>query len=105
MSEINSYTVSLPVYKQGDDFNSCLTQSKNDSKKAFFLLAQQYEEAARQCRNISELLPEGTDSYGSGHLISVELEDPAAEFLLNNNLLLLQEEDFDDFASEEYDEI
>lgn len=56
-NKTQSYTLWLPVYKQGDDLGHNLHELGDDAK-AFLASAEQYEEAARICRRFAGLAME-----------------------------------------------
>lgn len=68
------YTVSLPVYKQGDDLDRCLELSDHDAITALRLLGANYRDAAERCEDLAAYIDHHkieVDIVGSNHWISV----------------------------------
>lgn len=96
------YTLSLPVFKQGDDLRHHLDQSNNDPKKAFAALAEQYIAAAEVCKMVVEL--EVSAVQADTHHISFSMDESAAQPLVTQGILT-EEEAWEDEYEDECNEL
>ena len=98
------YSLFLPVFKQGDDLAYHLNKNPDDNAKAFIGLAEQYEEAAKQCRRVAGVLAETEAEVGADcHFIGVSGDEQALAGLVADNLLQLEPDQDDEYSDEEDD--
>jgi len=101
MSNIKTYSVYLPVYKQGDDLASYLNSDGSNGPEAFNLLAEQYEAAAEMCRSISNKIKPHFEIVVDAdcHSIMIHAKENQVKSLLESELI--QEDECFDEEDEE----
>lgn len=98
------YTLNLPVFKQGDDLARYLRQNPENSPKAFADLAEQYEEAAKMCRQVASVLTEsvGTEVHADTHHIGLAVSADSQSLLgLVQDQILTEDENDEELEDDE----
>jgi hypothetical protein len=106
VSEPTKYaTINVPVWKQGDDFGHQLTLATGAGKPpvaALVGLAEQYEEAAAECRKAAALIGDTpVELSGDTHVITIAGPPALIERLVAEHLVTVDE--YDDEEEEEGD--
>lgn len=99
-----SYSLNLPVFKQGDDFGHHLEQTPKDIPAAFLAQAECYEEAARICKQMAGVASElpNLSVDANTHYIGIFSDDTNRLAALAKDGLLTEDEWEDE--DEEWDE-
>jgi hypothetical protein len=90
------FTLWLPVFKQGDDFDGCLEHSKGDVSKAFSSLSDQYKTAAEICSMVSAAFGKMKDLSdisveGQVHSISIFAPEEKVAQMVADDLIEVDE--------------
>lgn len=96
---MKTYSLFLPVFKQGDDFASCVEANNGHPIKSFLDLSEQYKAAAEICQTVATTLSqaENIDNIevgGDTHSIYVIVSEEIASSLVRDAILV--EEEFSD---------
>jgi hypothetical protein len=97
------YELFLPVYKRGDDLAENMELSKTP-QEAFLLMAEQYDEAAKICREVASLLVETSEEIhveAASHTICLIASEKAVESLLAEDKVRLYTESSEDEDEED----
>ena len=71
----NTYSLSIPVFKQGDDLSHCIEHTKT-LQDAFMAQAKRYEVAAEMCKRMASIAVEhNLDVFACTHEISINCEN------------------------------
>lgn len=94
---MKTYSLFLPVFKQGDDLSHCLEANNGHPIKAFVELAEQYKTAADICQSVIFALSnledlDNVEVSGDTHSIYITVEESIAQSLVRESILI--EEDF-----------
>lgn len=94
---MKTYSLHLPVFKQGDDLAHCLESNDNDPVKGFLDLAKQYEAAAEMCKTVagelSKVNTSNIDVDACTHCIWIHTSRKDVKELVKQKILV--EEKFD----------
>lgn len=101
---IKSYELSLPLFKQGDDFDFYLSENNDDPIQSLRDLSSQYKDAADICDMVATVLDEAKDNSnisarGATHMIYFEAPENIVASLLEKNIL--QPNKLDEMEGEE----
>lgn len=94
---MKTYSLFLPIYKQGSDFASCVEANNGHPVKSFLDLAEQYKTAAEICQNVATTLGQASnlddiEVSGDTHCIWINASEEIVSPLLRDAILV--EEDF-----------
>jgi hypothetical protein len=88
---MKTYSLYLPVFKQGDDFYTCLELNNNDPYKGFLDLAKQYESAAEICKTVANEIVKAKSTitaHGDTHSITIDAPEKAVKLLVQQEILV-----------------
>ncbi len=95
------FRVWLPLFRVGDDFQSCYEHNNHNAPEAFRALANAYTEAASMCKRVAGVLKEnpGYTAQGDAHMLWVEGPLMAMEPLIREGIVAIEE--FEEYNSDE----
>lgn len=98
---MKTYTLCLPVYKQGDDFASHIEANNGHPAQSFIDLSDQYKSAAEICQAIASNISisdnlDAIEVNGDTHTIWVTVPDEFAPQLVRDGILIEVECNFDE---------
>lgn len=98
------YQLQLPVFKQGDDLNGCLTSAKQDQGLALKLQAETYRRAAEICDVLSALAASGELDIiqADTHYIGVTGDEEALKPYVADGILVAEETDDSDTDDQDH---
>lgn len=90
---IKNYSLFLPVFKQGDDFGSCVESNNGHPIKSFECLSEQYKTASEICQRVASTLAssinlDDIEVGGDAHYIYVNAPEEIVASLLHDAILV-----------------
>ena len=98
---MKTYSLFLPVFKQGDDLAGCLEANNGHPVKSLYDLSEQYKAASEICQIVAKSLSEAknlddVEVSGDTHSITLVMDEDVASSLVREAILVEEEFTEDD---------